>query len=156
MASGLFSFSRGTLMMDIMPVAMVILVPTLAFSIYEVRIKKNFQLHSRIQATLAGILMLAIVLFELDVRLNGWRQLATPSPYFDNWLFPVLYVHLFFSVSTTLLWAFMIAGVIRSRPEPLSANAQTRRHARMGKVTARLTYITAVTGCTFYWMAFVA
>ena len=156
MTDGLFPFSRGTLTLDLMPVAMLVTVPLLITSIYLVRFRYKYRIHAWMQGSLAGLLIIAIILFEIDVRLNDWRRLAIPSPFYETWLFPELYLHLFFAVTATLLWAYMIGTVIKNRPVPGSRNLSTARHRNVGMATATFTIATAISGCAFYWMAFVA
>ena len=156
MADGLFPFSRGTVTLDMMPVAMLVTVPLLSLSIYLVRFRHKYRTHAWMQGSIAALLMVAIIFFEIDVRLNDWRRLAIPSPYYESWLFPELYLHLLFAVTATLLWAYMIGTVIKNRPIPGSRNSSTARHRYVGMATATLTIATAISGCAFYWMAFVA
>ena len=156
MTCGLFPFSRGTLTLDMMPLAMLVTVPLLILSIYLVRFRYKYRMHAWIQGLIAVLLTGAITLFEIDVRLNDWRQLAIPSPYYENWLFPELYLHLIFAVTATLLWIYMIGTVIKAPPSPGSRNLSTKRHRYAGIATATFTIATAISGCTFYWMAFIA
>lgn len=143
-------------MLDAIALAMFVVVPTMLWSIYLVKYRKKYELHRRIQLILAGGLLIVIVLFELDVRLHGWQQYAKASPYFDTWLFPFLYVHLAFAISTTVLWVVAIVGALRHFKPPIGPNAYSPRHKRIAKLAALDMCCTAVTGVTFHWLAFVA
>jgi putative membrane protein len=79
-----FLGTRGSLMLDIVVVAMAVILPVLAYSIYLVRVRRRYELHKRIQLVLAVVLLVTVVLFEADVRINGWRDRAEPSPYYDG------------------------------------------------------------------------
>ncbi len=153
---GFIPFSRASLMMDVVALAMFAVVPVLLWSIYIVAYRRRYELHRKTQLWLGGLLLVAVVLFELDVRLHGWRQNALASPYYANGLNPVLYVHLFFAVSTCLLWIYTIIGAIRRFPKPAAPGAYGSHHRRVAKVAAVGMCLTAVTGWTFYWMAFIA
>ena len=118
MLPGFLPFSRSSLVLDVMALTTLAVVPLLAWSIYLVKYEKNYALHRKIQLTLAGLVLAAVVLFELEVRIYGWRQFAEPSPFYDTILFPVLYVHLFFAISTPLLWIYAIVGALRRFPKP--------------------------------------
>ncbi|HEY5312321.1 MAG TPA: DUF420 domain-containing protein, partial [Pirellulales bacterium] len=68
---------RASIMLDVVFLAMFAIVPLLAWSIFEVKIRRRYALHKRVQLTLAGILLVAVFLFELDMRfVSGWRDRA--------------------------------------------------------------------------------
>lgn len=153
---GIVPFSRASLMMDVVALAMFAVIPVMIWSIYLVACQKRYELHKIVQLSLGGLLLFAVVLFEVDVRLNGWRQNALVSPYYTTWLNPVLYAHLFFAISTTLLWIYTIVGAVRRFARPASPGGYSGHHKRVAKAAALGMCMTALTGWVFYWMAFVA
>ena len=153
---GFLPFSRASFMLDIVALAMLVVVPTMLLSIYQVKYRRRYALHKRMQLTLGALLLVAVGLFELDIRINGWRHLAEASPYYETWLNPVLYVHLFFAISTTILWIYTIVGALRHFAKDPVPNAYSAQHRRVARLAALTMCCTAVTGWTFYWMAFVA
>ncbi len=50
----------------------------LAFSIYLVKFRRNFVWHRRLQLILAGVLLFAVVAFEVDVQVvhHGWQNIV--------------------------------------------------------------------------------
>lgn len=156
MFPGFIPGSRATLMLDLVAVAMVLVLPVLTLSIFAVKRYRDYAAHKRVQLGLGITLLVAVILFEVDIRVFGWRHLATASPYYGNLLDPVLYVHLFFSIATTFLWAVTIVQAVRRFPVPIRPSEYSRTHARLGWISAIFMYCTAITGWTFYWMAFVA
>ena len=108
------------------------------------------------QLILCFLLLFTVVLFEVDIRVFGWRQFADASPYYSTVLFLVLYVHLFFSVSTTVLWIVIAVNAVRKFKDPPGPNDHSRMHKRMGWCGVFGLTCTAVTGWVFYYMAFVA
>ncbi len=153
---GFIPFSRASLMLDVVAVAMIVVIPTMAWSIYLVKYKQKYALHKKIQLGLGIGLLIAVLLFEVDMRLNGWRQYAEPSPYYGNWLTPVLWIHLVVAVSTTILWIYTIIAAVRRFVKPVQPNEYSPTHRRVAKAAAMGMLFTAVTGWVFYWMAFVA
>src|SRR6478609_8701638 len=107
--SGFVPGSRGSFMLDVVFVAMFVVVPLLGLSIYLVKYRRQYAWHKRLQLTMATVLLIAVLLFEVDIRINGWEQRAGPSPYFDpghKWTSPAgfaLLVHLSFAIPTLLL-----------------------------------------------------
>jgi uncharacterized membrane protein YozB (DUF420 family) len=160
--SGFIPGSRGSLMLDVVFVAMFVVVPLLAASIYLVKYRRQYALHKRLQLTMAAVLLVAVLLFELDIRVNGWEQRAAPSPYFDaqnKWSSPAgisLLVHLSFAVPTLVLWTLVVVQAMRKFSRPPLPGAHSRWHARWAMIGAVGMVLTALTGWLFYWLAFVA
>ena len=84
-----FLGTRGSLMLDVVFLAMFAIVPVLAYSIYLVRSRRRFELHKRIQITLGLVLLVAVTAFELDMRFfTDWRERAAASRFYspaDGW-----------------------------------------------------------------------
>jgi hypothetical protein len=149
--------TRASIMLDVVFLAMFAVLPLLAWSIYTVRRTRNYALHKRMQLTLGTLLLVAVTLFELDMQfVTDWEEHARSSPYFDTWVKPVLWVHLFFAVPTALLWVAVIVRALRRFPNPPGPGPHSREHVFWGWFAAIETMLTAVTGWLFYWLAFVA
>jgi hypothetical protein len=148
-------------MLDVVFVAMFIVVPLLAVSIYLVKYRRQYALHKRLQLTMAAVLLVAVLLFELDIRMNGWEERAGPSPYFNpahKWTCPAgvsLLIHLSFAVPTLVLWAVVVIQALRNFSRPPVPGPHSRWHARWAMVGAIGMGFTALTGWLFYWLAFV-
>jgi len=157
-----FLGGRASLMLDVVFLTMFVVVPVLAASVYLVKYRRQFQLHKALQLLMASVLLAAVLLFEIDMRLNGWEQRADPSPYFDpahKWTCPVgisLIVHLSFAVPTLLLWIYVVVQALRKFSRAPQPGSHSRSHARTGWLAAGGMTMTAVTGWIFYWLAFVA
>ena len=148
--------SRATLMFDVVSLAMFLVLPVLTWSIYEAKYRHNYALHKRLQVGLGLVLLVAVLLFEVDIRTHDWKPLTEASPYHDTTLWPMLWVHLFFSISTTLLWIVTIVLALRKFPNPPTPGPHSRIHVPLARTAALFMFCTALTGWTFYWMAFVA
>jgi hypothetical protein len=161
-AAGFLPLGRGSLMLDVVFLAMFAVVPLLVASIYLVKFQRRYALHKSLQVVMAAVLLLAVVLFEIDIRISGWEHRAEPSPYFDpanKWTCPVglaLLVHLSFAVPTLLLWIAVVVQALRKFSDPPLPGAHSRWHARYGMLAAAGMVMTAVTGWVFYGLAFVA
>lgn len=156
MFPGFLSSSRAGLGLDVVAAMMLLILPVMAWSIWAVRHRGNHALHRRVQTALGIVLLIAVGLFEIDIRVHGWRHLATVSPFYETVLFPVLYVHLFFAVSTTLLWAYVIPVALRRYRRDTGLGTHAARHRFWARLAALDMCITACTGWIFYYMAFVA
>jgi putative membrane protein len=159
---GFIPGSRGSLMLDVVFLAMFVVVPVLLASIYLVKYQRNYAAHKVLQIVTATVLLVAVLLFELDMRLHDWTLLARGSPYFDpvhKWTSPAgiaLLIHLAFAVPTLVLWIAVVVGALKNFSHPPAPGTHTRWHRQFGMIAAIGMVLTAVTGWLFYWMAFVA
>ena len=158
-----FLGSRGSLMLDVVFLAMFLVVPVLLFSVYQVKYRRQYQLHKFVQLILGTVLLLAVGAFEVDMRFfTDWKALAAPSPYFDvaqPWTSVVGYsliVHLSFAIPTLLLWIVVIVQALRHFPSPPQPGVHSAWHRRWGMIATVGMVMTAVTGWIFYYLAFMA
>src|SRR5262245_12010155 len=163
-----FLGTRGSLMLDVVFLTMFVIAPVLATSVYLVKYRRQYTLHKKLQLAMAAVLLVAVLLFVLDIRLNGWEERAagipsdSGSPYFDpanKWGCPAgisLIVHLSFAVPTLVLWIVVVVQALRKFSRPPAPGSHSRWHARWGLLAAGGMVLTAVTGWLFYWLAFVA
>jgi putative membrane protein len=159
---GFLPFGRGSLMLDVVFVAMIVIVPLLGLSLWLVKYRRKYQLHKTLQLTMAVVLLVAVLLFEIDLRTNGWEHRAEPSPYFDpanKWTCPAglsLVIHLSFAVPTLVLWTVVVVQALRKFSRPPTPGPHSQWHVRWATLAAIGMCMTAVTGWIFYWLAFVA
>ena len=157
-----FLGTRGSLMLDVVFLAMFAVLPLLALSIYLVK-QKKYALHKRINLVLGLVLLIAVLAFEIDMRFfTEWEVLAKDSPYFDEqhkWTSIVglaLIIHLCFAIPTLLLWIYVIVQALRKFPSPPIPGDHSPAHAKSAWLAAGGMFMTAITGGTFYYLAFVA
>jgi uncharacterized membrane protein YozB (DUF420 family) len=161
---GFLPFGRGSLMLDVVFVAMFVVVPLLAVSLWLVK-SGHYRRHKALQLAMAGVLLVAVLLFEIDIQfITKWELRAAPSPYFDGtdtwtkWTCPVgisLLVHLCFAVPTLVLWIVVVTAALRKFPSPPHPGPHSPFHKRFGWLAAGGMFLTAATGWVFYWLAFV-
>ena len=159
-----FLGTRGSLMLDVVFLAMFAVVPVLLLSIYLVRYRRLYRLHKQMQLVMGLVLLVAVVAFEIDIRFitHEWELRADPSPFFDikhPWTCPAgvsLIVHLFFAVPTLLLWIFVNVQALRKFPDPPQPGPHSRAHLLWARAAGIGMLMTAFTGWIFYYLAFVA
>lgn len=152
--------ARGSFMLDFVVVAMALIVLVMTFSVWTVRKRRNFLLHKRIQIGTAAVLFLAIVAFEVDLRLlTDWRTLAASSRFAGTGVIETaLYIHLCFAIPAPFIWAITLVKALRHFPNPPApvSGKFSRQHRRLGWLSVIVMVMTAVTGWFFYAVAFVA
>ncbi|NBT13087.1 MAG: DUF420 domain-containing protein [Planctomycetia bacterium] len=151
-----FLGTRASVGMDVVLVGLWLLLPVLAWSVLLVR-RGNYAAHKTLQLVIAGALLAAIIVFEIDVRLvSDWRARARTSPWWPGGVLGALGVHLVFSISTVGLLGWVLWEALRRFPSPPAPGAHGPRHRRFARLAAVDLLLTAVTGTIFYWLAFVA
>ncbi len=156
-----FLGTRASFMLDFVFLAMFLVLPVMAFSIWLVK-RGHYLWHKRVQVVLGLVLLVAVTAFEVDVRWSEykgipWSQRAFPAPEAARAIvYQVLYVHLFFAVSTSLLWVYVIVQALRKFDSIPTPNAYSPKHKFLAWLAAADMTLTACTGWVFYYLAFVA
>ena len=156
MFEGFLPFSRAPGVLDLVALALFVILPVLARSIYLVRVKKNYDTHRKLQIGLSIVLLVTIAVFEVDMRVHGWRQFAEASRFYETLVDPALGIHLFFAISTTLLWTYVVIGALRNFPRPTLPGEYGARHRKLAWIATVGLLCTAITAWAFYILAFVA
>jgi uncharacterized membrane protein YozB (DUF420 family) len=156
-----FLGTRASFMLDVVALAMLALLPALAWSVWLVMYRRRYELHKRVQLALGIVLLITVVLFEVDMRVGGWRHRATESSFAGgasstDWVLVALAIHLCFAVTAALLWVVVIARALRNFPAPPVPSPHSPWHRRVGMAAAVDMACTAVSGWIFYYLAFVA
>lgn len=153
----------ASFMLDFVVTALVLIVPLLLWSIYEVRFRRNYSLHKRLQLLLGAVLLVAVVAFEVDTQLvhGGWENIVNKDASTQrlsaaelDTARQVLWIHLVFAVSTPVLWIVTIVLALRRFPNPPSPDAHSRLHKTLGWCSTIDITLTSVTGLWFYYVAF--
>lgn len=155
-----FLGTRASLIFDVLVVALALLQVVLVVGIAQAR-RGRYVLHRAIQTTLAVVLFVTVVVFEVDVRLSAgtdrdWRLAAAESPYAETLVNPSLYVHLAFAIATLVVWIVVVTRAWRNFPTPPEPSPHSRFHRPWAYGAAWLLGMTTLTGWLFYYLAFVA
>ncbi len=152
-----FLGTRGSLMLDVVVLAMAAVLPLLAVSIWLAK-RGRYALHKRLQISLAVVLLVAVTLFEVDMRTGpGWAALSTGTvvakPSAD--VYYALYIHLIFAITTPLVWIWTIGRALIKFDDPPVRNAYSPAHKFWAWLATLDMAATAITGWVFYYLAFV-
>ena len=152
---------QTSFMLDAVVVALVLVVPVLIFSIYSVKVHRQYARHRNLQLALAVTLLVAVLAFEVDLHLvqGGWKNVVQKGPPLStdqlNFIQRVLRIHLLFAASTPLLWATTIVFALRRMPRPPQPSPHSRLHKTLGWASTLDLVLTSVTGLVFYYVAFI-
>ena len=160
MRDGFLGF-HTSFMLDAVVVALVLVVPVLVFSLYSVKIGRLYTRHRNLQMSLAIVLLVAVLAFEVDLHLvqGGWENVVRKgSALSDNqmtFIRKVLRIHLVFAGSTPFLWGATILFALIRMPRPPQPSPHSRLHKVLGWASTFDLVVTSVTGLVFYYVAFV-
>lgn len=155
MGSG-FLGTPASIMLDVVVCSLALVVPALLWSVYLARIRRAYLLHKRVQLVLGVVLLVVVVLFEVDMRMQGgFWEMAKESAYYQTaFLRNLLGVHLFFSISTVMLWAVTYATALKFFPSPPRPNSFSPKHRIMAWIAVVDMVATVVTGLMVYYYGF--
>ena len=159
-----FLGNDASLMLDVVVCALVLVVPTLLFSIFLVKVRRKYLWHRNIQVGLGIVLLLTVAAFEIDIRVQGgWEAIVNkpdqpPRISGDQlvYVWNVLCLHLVFAISTPLLWVTTIVLALKRFPSPPVPGAHSGLHKKLGWASTIDITLTSVTGLYWYSIAFMA
>ena len=154
MYQGFIPGSRATLVIDVLVTATALASLLLAFSIFSVRVRRNYNQHRTLQITISVLLLSVIILFETYIRRHGWHAQAEGSAFLD-WLPLLLTVHIVIAMSAVVAWITTLSLALCRFPKPPVPTEHSTTHKRFARLTTALVYLTASSGMLFYLLAFV-
>lgn len=150
----------SSFMLDVVVCALVVIVPALVLSIYLVKFHRAYTWHRNLQVALGLVLLVAVGLFEIDMRLEGGvkgilaKRSVPLTPDQLSFFYGVLWVHLVFAISTVFLWGTTLTLALRRMPNPPRPAEHSRLHKRLGWLSAIDITLTAITGLMVYYYGF--
>ncbi|AMV36527.1 DUF420 domain-containing protein [Planctomyces sp. SH-PL62] len=151
-----FLGTRGDVLMDAVLVA-IVLTPFLF--LWAVRLARSgrYKAHRNLQTCLLTLLLVAVVLFEIDIRLSGGTEaFLEGSPYAGSSLLKwLLRTHVAVAVSSFALWAWLVVLAWKHRMD-LHPQLFSAVHRRRGYWVFAGTVFTSLTGVWLYVIGFVA
>ncbi len=162
MANGFLGYD-SSFMLDVVVCALVLVVPTLLYSLSVVKFQQKFLLHRNLQTALGIVLLLAVSAFEVDLQVvhGGWENVVNkpdkpPRLTGEDMetAQTVLWIHLIFAISTPIFWATTLTLAWRRFSNPPQPGEHSRIHKFLGWVSTVDITLTSVTGLAFYYVAF--
>ena len=164
MANG-FLGNDASFMLDVVVCALVLVVPALLFSIYQVKFCKNYLLHRNLQVALGVVLLITVGAFEVDLQIvhGGWENVVNKNPEQPritgdelNTVRRILQIHLVFAITTPLMWAWTIILAMKRMPSPPAPCEHSQLHKKLGWLSTIDITLTSITGLIWYSFAFIS
>ena len=129
-----FLGTRADILMDLVLLSFLVIMPAISWSWWKVR-NKDYQVHKTTQLSLAGILLIAVVLFEVDLKLSGGIfELTKHSSYAGTTLLNAwIYGHTVVAILTSIIWVVLIVLSLRRFPKPPQPASFSRAHRFWGR-----------------------
>lgn len=158
-----FLGNRASFMLDFVVVALILVVPILLYSLFAVKVQRQYTRHKFLQLLLGVVLLVAVGAFEVDLHLvqGGWENVvAKQEPPLTveqkDWVRTVLRIHLIFAASTPFLWATTIFLALKRFPHPPTPAPHSGQHKILGWLSTIDLTLTSITGLWFYYTAFLS
>ena len=147
MLPGGFLGTRADILMDLVLLSFLIILPTMSWSWNAAR-KRHYRKHKTTQLSLASLLFVAVLLFEVDMKLSGGIfELTSQSKYSGTTLLNAwIYGHTLVAILTSIIWVFLIIFSLRRFPNPPEPGDFSKAHrvwGRIGMVTMMLAGLSA-------------
>jgi len=150
-----FLGTRADLLMDVVFISTLATPFILAWGIRYAR-QREFRKHRAVQTTLLCVLLVAVIFFEVDVRLSGGSgSLMKGSSYAGTgWLRGILLAHVLANIVTFFGWLVLVVKSWR-RFERELPGPWAPTHRRMGRFVFGGTVFGAVSAVVMYVLGFV-
>lgn len=142
-------------MMDLVMIALLVINPALFWSIQQAK-KGHFGLHRKVQLVLAIVLFVAVILFEIEIRLAGGIVNIIGEEKYTTLFQIILYIHIFFSVTTTILWGVLTFKACKMYTPQGFPDHYSQQHKKMGWLGTLDLLLTTLTGFVVYYLGFIA
>jgi len=145
-----FLGTRSDFIVDAVMVYFAVLPFLMLYSFHLVS-KQKVLLHRNLQIFLLLLTTISVISLELDIRLGELNAKAYLSSYYDSLTLKyTFFVHLFFAISSFLLWAWMVF-----KYSNFSLNKiKSTKHILFGKIVFWGMVLTVITGWLIYMMVF--
>ena len=150
-----FLGSRASSAFDLAYLILLLLIPTLVWSLELLILRKNYLLHKRVQLSITLAFLVATAVFFAAFFLNGWRHRAAPSvSEIPAITYMTLTIHLVFWLITGLIWMWLLVQSLRKIPNPPQACEFGPFYIFWSVMLALQLFLTTLTGWEFYLLAF--
>jgi len=150
-----FLGTRADILMDLVVCSLAIILPLLGLSWSWAR-AQSYSRHRNLMVGLGSTLGFVVLLFEIDMRLaGGIFELTKDSSYAGTLLMNVsIYGHTLLSISTSIIWVWLLIKSWRAFPRPPEPGAFSEQHKRWGRIGMWAMALTGITGIELYVLGF--
>lgn len=143
------------LFMDIVTIYFAIL-PLLLFLSIKLAINKKYIQHFYSQAAILTITIIAVLIFEIGVRVTGgFLKYATISSLPFNFLVVFLIIHILIAIFAVIAWIYLFISTLKLYKKGKIDAIKESNHKLIGKIVFLSMFLTCVMGVMIYIFLFV-
>jgi putative membrane protein len=148
-------FPNTDILIDIVNFSFVVIVPVLIYSWLKVR-KGEYSLHKKVQLALFAVLFIAVILFEVDLKMRGGIFEMVKDSQFAGTAFlnGLIWFHMFVSITTSFIWIGLVTFSLWKFASPPVPNRFSGVHRFFGKIGMIDMILTGITGVMLYVLGF--
>lgn len=148
-------FPNTDWLIDIVNFSFIVIVPALIYSWIKVR-NGEYSLHKKVQLTLFAVLFVAVILFEVDLKMRGGIFEMVKDSQFAGTAFlnGLIWFHMFVSITTSFIWIGLVAMSLWKFASPPVPNNFSGMHKFWGKIGMIDMILTGITGVMLYVLGF--
>ncbi len=149
-----FLGTRADVLVDIILLATAV-TPFLMLYAFRLARRANYAEHRRAQIILPSVMLVAVVLFEIDIRMSGADAFLAGSSFpYKRFLSVFLVVHVAVAIISFLGWV-VLATISSRRFLKVLPGSFSAIHRFYGKLIFSGVTFTAVSGIALYFLVFV-
>ena len=150
-----FLGTRGDILMDLVVLSFLFILPMLVISWRSAR-RTDYSRHRAIQLSLVLILVVAVGLFEIDLKLSGGIfELTRQSSYAGTSLLnSLIYGHMLVAIGSAVVWVPLVIVSLRKFANPPVSNAFGPTHRVWGRTGMLLMMASGLSAIPLYYFGF--
>lgn len=150
-----FLGTRASLLADIAYVLLLLMIPVISWNLEVLVLRKNYELHKKVQLVLTWVFLIATVLFCIDLLGFGWEhRTAEPEGKIPRITYMTLTIHLVFWGVTALIWSVLLVQSLRKIPNPPVACDFGPTYIYWMVMLILQLFLATLTGWEFYMLAY--
>jgi len=150
-----FLGTRADLLMDLVLLSFIVILPAISWSWWQAR-RGHYTVHKASQLTLAGVLAVAVALFEIDLKVSGGIFELTGDSAFANTLLlnSWIYGHTLVAILTTLIWSGLVIFSLIRFPKPPQPGPFSKSHRFWGRLGMLSMMLAGASAFPLYYYGF--
>lgn len=145
------------LLLNTLILALTVATPFIVLYAVSLAKKQDFKRHIKIQKTIFWACIIAVIVFEIQVRFSGGSgSIASQGTYYHTAFFKTTLIsHIIGAVLTYIIWAITVFSSNTRHKKKQLPGAFTINHKRLGIISIIGLIFTAITAVMVYLMTFI-
>ncbi|MBU1659772.1 DUF420 domain-containing protein [bacterium] len=129
------------------------LLPFLMGAAIFMAVKKQYELHYKMQLAIFIVTLIVVVIFEIGVRISGgFSAFMQESSANYSWMVSFLIVHILVAIASVIMWTILIYTAVKQYK--LQTQSFVKSHKKLGKIVYLGMSLTSAMGVLIYYFIF--